>query len=332
MFKQRRSEACKYIKNKILRMGILIIFCLFCYSAQAAKPIKPVSNNPSQFIGVSPLQVLVPANSTVLIQTTYSDSDGVEDMSEALIRINVRSSGRRCFYAYYDAVNNLMYLRDDLNKKWHGGFHPGSANLIENSYSILDCSQSSVIKEEGNLIIIWAVQFKSSFIGLKKMFHYVSDGKKPRSRWAKNGTCEITAEPVDNIAPTGLILINGGSEYVNTNSVLLTLGAEDNAGGSGLSLMQFSNDGVQWSDSEPYAVNKTWFLSGGDGEKFIYVKYADAAGNWSPAYFDRIVLDMSAPEIIVFSPQRWRNRKLSEEIAMNITKRCSKLFFVKSIL
>ena len=54
--------------------------------------------------------------------------------------------------------------------------------------------------------------------------------------------------------------------------------------------MQFSNDNINWSAPEPYTRNKTWILSPGDGEKTVYVKFKDSAGNWSNAFSGTIVL------------------------------------------
>jgi hypothetical protein len=46
-------------------------------------------------------------------------------------------------------------------------------------------------------------------------------------------------------------------------------------------LMSFSNDNKEWSEPEPYSTTKSWVLSpGGEGEKTVFVKFRDAAGNW----------------------------------------------------
>ena len=55
--------------------------------------------------------------------------------------------------------------------------------------------------------------------------------------------------------------------------------------------MQFSNDNFTWSDPENYATTKNWTLSSGDGTKTVYVKFKDAAGNWSDVFSDTIILN-----------------------------------------
>jgi hypothetical protein len=44
--------------------------------------------------------------------------------------------------------------------------------------------------------------------------------------------------------------------------------------------MSFSNDGIQWSDPEPYTTAKLWTLTPEEGTKTVYTQFRDAAGNW----------------------------------------------------
>ncbi len=105
---------------------------------------------------------------------------------------------------------------------------------------------------------------------------------------------------LDTASPTGTITINNGNQYTNATSITLTLNANDS--GSGLSQMQFSNDGITWLIPETYTITKTWTLTTGDGTKTIYVKFSDAAGNWSQVYSAAIILDTTAPELNITSP------------------------------
>ena len=44
--------------------------------------------------------------------------------------------------------------------------------------------------------------------------------------------------------------------------------------------MSFSNDNQVWSAPEPFAEEKAWVLSAGEGNKTVYALFGDAAGNW----------------------------------------------------
>ncbi|MEK3916562.1 S-layer homology domain-containing protein [Paenibacillus sp. FSL H7-0331] len=112
----------------------------------------------------------------------------------------------------------------------------------------------------------------------------------------------------DKTAPTATALtINSGAATTNTTAVTLTidgndtrylasssrqLASADNSlyatwgllassepQSSGLSQMRFSNDGVIWSDWEPYATTKAWTLSYDNGTKTVYMNLKDLVGN-----------------------------------------------------
>lgn len=90
----------------------------------------------------------------------------------------------------------------------------------------------------------------------------------------------ITAPPVilDTTPPSGGITINNGAASTIHREVTLTLSATD--AGSGVAYMQFSNDGINFSNPpETFTTTKSWLLSDGYGLKTVYVKYTDNAGN-----------------------------------------------------
>jgi len=98
----------------------------------------------------------------------------------------------------------------------------------------------------------------------------------------------------DDTPPSGLsIIINGDATYTNTTTVTLSLSASDD--GYGVKEMRFSNDGINWSDWEPYTTTRTWILTSGDGTKYVYFEVKDYAGNIAGPTYDTIVLDTQAP-------------------------------------
>ncbi len=101
---------------------------------------------------------------------------------------------------------------------------------------------------------------------------------------------------LDSIAPSGVVSINAGAEYVADRRVTLTLSATDAAPSSGITYVMVSNDasftGASWV---PYSQTKSWWLTPGDGQKTVYYRIKDKAGNISSAYQDSIGLDTRAP-------------------------------------
>jgi fibronectin type 3 domain-containing protein len=99
---------------------------------------------------------------------------------------------------------------------------------------------------------------------------------------------------LDRAAPTGVsIVINDGDTLTLNRMVSLAVSATDAT--SGLSQMQFSNDGSTWSSWESCANSRVWYLSTGDGTKTVYLKVKDMAGNIAGQVSDTIVLDTTAP-------------------------------------
>ena len=83
--------------------------------------------------------------------------------------------------------------------------------------------------------------------------------------------------------------------YISTIDIIVVVTGNDIT--SGVENMSFSNDGVNWSEPEPFNTEKEgWELTPGDGEKTIFLKLQDRAGLWSnsipPAVF---TVDTVAP-------------------------------------
>ena len=96
-----------------------------------------------------------------------------------------------------------------------------------------------------------------------------------------SSTASTTTILPDTTPPSGTISINNGDKLTHSPNVTLTLFATDDGeelGGD--ALMTFSNDNQEWSDPEPYTVIKMWTLTPDKGDKTVYVKFRDAAGNW----------------------------------------------------
>jgi len=90
-----------------------------------------------------------------------------------------------------------------------------------------------------------------------------------------------TTIPSDDTPPIGTIIINNGDKVTHSPKVILTLFATDNGKELGEdALMTFSNDNQNWSNPETYTDTKLWTLTPDKGDKTVYVKFRDAAGNW----------------------------------------------------
>ncbi|MBW5470976.1 phage tail protein [Brevibacillus formosus] len=104
-------------------------------------------------------------------------------------------------------------------------------------------------------------------------------------------TDEIT---LDMTNPTGAFEINQGQSYTNTSKVTLSVESADAHGVE----MRLSNDNLTWSDwkTAPTKDDVPWELSGGDGNKTVYLELRDPAGN-QLALHKQITLDSAGPVV-----------------------------------
>lgn len=98
---------------------------------------------------------------------------------------------------------------------------------------------------------------------------------------------------LDTVPPNGSFLIMGGEKYTTSPNVTLNLRGEDRWE---VAWVGISNDGINWSTWMDYDEEIDHVLSGGDGEKMVFVRFMDGAGLISPLYNDTIILDTTAPE------------------------------------
>jgi len=151
---------------------------------------------------ISPVSLNVVSDQEFTLTSVYSDSDGWQNLQQAFLLVNTSVNGSKCLYLYYNKDVNKLYLRDDGNTAWLGGFAPGSSNVIENSYARLNCSQASVLGSGSNLTINWPISFKSTFLGQKYTHQYIKDSAGASGAWAKKGSINVLASG-KSIGPQG---------------------------------------------------------------------------------------------------------------------------------
>jgi hypothetical protein len=126
----------------------------------------------------------------------------------------------------------------------------------------------------------------------------------PATTTISPGTPQTTTSVTSDIMPpTGSITINQGAEKTSSRLVTLSISAEDGESGMGGSaqMMLTKHTSEEWSEPMPYAPTKFWVLSPGTGEKTVYAKFCDAAGNWmDEPVSDSIELLLSCEEPLQF--------------------------------
>lgn len=267
-------------------------------SGYVKKGTWTIANSSPQIGTISPVSGSSIINNSVNFSSSFIDPDGWQNINSAYFLSNTSTSLTNCFYIHYNQNTNKLYLRNTSNSIWSGGYAPGSSKVLENSYAKLDCSKTTASGSGNTLSINWNVIFKTASGGAKNLYLSAQDDAGATLSLVHKGTWTIYT---DITPPAGTIKINNDDQYTRFTAVTLSLSAQDNSGGSGISQMQFSNDNSAWSAAEPYAVSKSWALPAGEGTKTVYVRYKDAAGNWSSCFSDTILLDTTPPAISINS-------------------------------
>ncbi|MBI5193685.1 MAG: hypothetical protein HZA08_09630 [Nitrospirae bacterium] len=133
----------------------------------------------------------------------------------------------------------------------------------------------------------------------------------------------------DGASPTGSISINNNAVWTKTTSVTLTISCDDGSG-SGCVDMQISRDGIFDTELwESYVTSKAWTLATGNGNRWVYVRFRDLAGNISIRYSDSIKLDTTKPVVISvadtpdpFNPSTGGKTTFSFTVSDNLSVTC----------
>ena len=141
---------------------------------------------------VSPWQGSLSTNVKFNISTISSDANGYGDLRRVLFLINTSLSGSNGIYLLFDEATNKMYLRNDTDTVWLGGYTPGSGYTISNSYCTLDCLTTTFGKSGNNLRVNWRITLKSAMAGKAcKSWLYTIDDQGLTDPWDQLGVYSV---------------------------------------------------------------------------------------------------------------------------------------------
>ncbi len=110
---------------------------------------------------ISPLSGDLLSGTVTEIRTTQTDPEGAYSINGSYLLVDEALDGANACYLWYDAANYKVYLRNDQNNAWLGGYAPDSDTVIENSTVRLRCRDIEIYNEARTLTIVWAVEFKT---------------------------------------------------------------------------------------------------------------------------------------------------------------------------
>ena len=122
--------------------------------------------------------------------TTYTDPDGLQDLSYCMLMINTEINPLNCCYVRYTVDANAFSLMNDGGDQF---LAPDENNIIQNSYVVLDCVKSNVTYPDKNTVQVeWFISFKKAFSGKTyNTYLYAKDKSGERTDWKKKGTWTV---------------------------------------------------------------------------------------------------------------------------------------------
>ncbi len=152
---------------------------------------------------LSPASASNAPNSARLFATTFSDANGNADFSYVMLHVNTSTSAVAALRCQLNTVNNKIYLRNDANTLWLGGFAVGSANVISNGQGSIDCAQTTIARSGNTVTVNWALKASGTWAGTtQKTYLYSQDKQAAKDGFDQKGTWTISG----NVAPANVSL------------------------------------------------------------------------------------------------------------------------------
>lgn len=159
------------------------------YSQDRGLLLKPIPQYAPKNVGISLKSGAIPSNSLLSIATTYSDENGYKDLQYCYLLIGGGKDLKNSAYFLYDRGTNRLYVRDNGDTRWTGGYHPGEHYRMENGYCVLDCAGTQISGSDKSLSVQWSIQLKSSLKGKTcGVWMFVRDFEDLRDGFDKMGT------------------------------------------------------------------------------------------------------------------------------------------------
>lgn len=149
---------------------------------------------PPQVIGVNPYATTSKVGQATAFDTLCTDPNGATDMTYAYLIVGQAATKTPYLSVAYDAQTNRLYLMNDDGTSYLGGFAPGSAHTISNSYGTLNCGMTTVSRQGTGLDIKWNLTPNAQWAGSQQnLFLAVRDRANLTAGSTKIGTWTIQA-------------------------------------------------------------------------------------------------------------------------------------------
>ena len=124
------------------------------FTIMGKQPLSP------SVVGLTPNKCGIPVDTVQTFAAKYSDPNGCADFGNCYLLINTGLSSYKAVYVRYDHNTKKLYLRNDNDTMWVGGYTLGSTYTIENSRCKIFCYDTTVSESGNTLTVNWRIKFK----------------------------------------------------------------------------------------------------------------------------------------------------------------------------
>ena len=123
------------------------------------------------------------------ISAKYGHGRGQSYLRNCLLLINTSMSGANAIYLRYDRKTGKLYLRNDANTAWLGGYLPGSYATLSNRQVSIYVRETKVIKTTNDVTVQWKFSVKNSLKNTTcQAYLYADDAYSLNTGWQLFGT------------------------------------------------------------------------------------------------------------------------------------------------
>ncbi|MDH7488907.1 MAG: hypothetical protein QHH80_05315 [Anaerolineae bacterium] len=153
-------------------------------------------------------------------QAIYEDANGWADLRNVYLMWNTTAADNIQQFRY-DVLNRKLYVRNDANTDWVGGFAPGAAVQLSNTNVTLDVSQTTVVTTTTQVRVTWTIMPKQPATAVNwKVYLKAVDSLSQSTGWVNLGTWRVNMFPnVGGLTPaSGTVAVGTPQTFTATYS------------------------------------------------------------------------------------------------------------------
>ncbi|MCE5323012.1 chitobiase/beta-hexosaminidase C-terminal domain-containing protein [bacterium] len=164
-----------------------------CLDSDIATAVYNIAPWGPSLVGLSPTSgTFLSYLTKYTISSEYGHGRGYQYLRNCIMLINTSMSGANGIYLRYDQKTGRIYLRNDTDTAWLGGYLPGSSSTLQNRQVIVYLGDTRVLKTKYNITVQWRIAIKNALRGTTcGVYLYADDINNLNTGWKQFGTYDI---------------------------------------------------------------------------------------------------------------------------------------------